>query len=98
MEIAIQRYKSRRKFHQDSAHVFNRWLRFGGIDVGQKQFTGRVDQGFLDGYDAAEISLLTATHYVGDKDNTDEWKVDFEGVAKAFLYFTPVLCLHYACK
>lgn len=85
MEIAIQRYKSKRKFHQESANIFNRWLRFGGIDVGQKQFTGNLDQNFLDTYDAAEISLLTATHYVGDKDNPDEWTVDFEGVARAFL-------------
>ena len=86
IEVAIQRYKSRRKFHQNNAMIFNRWLRFGGIDVGPKQFTGNVDQDFMDGHDAAEISLLTATHYVGDKSDPKEWAVDFEGVAKSFLY------------
>ena len=85
IEIAIQKYKSRRKLHNENANIFNRWLRYSGIDVGPKQFTGKLDQEFFDGYEAADVALLTATHYVGDKDNENEWKVDFEGVAKAFL-------------
>ncbi len=85
MEIAIQRYKQKRKFHSETADVFNKWLKFGGIDFGPKQFTGKMDQETLDQYDASEIALVTATHHVGDKDDPNVWAVDFEGVAKSFL-------------
>ena len=60
-------------------------MKYGGVDSGPKQFTGGLDAEFLEQYDAGDIALLTATHQVGEKDNADEWTVDFAGLAEAFL-------------
>lgn len=85
IEIAIQRYKQKRKFHSNTSDAFNKWLKFGGIDHGQKQFSGKMDQETIEQYDAADLALVLATHHVGDKSDKRVWAVDFEGVAKSFL-------------
>lgn len=86
MEIAIQRYQQKRRFHQETARIFNHFLKFGGIDAGQRQFTGRTDDKELEGKDAGYIAQMLATHHVSyDKEDEDVWAVDFEGVAKSYL-------------
>lgn len=72
--------------HQIYAEIFSKFMRFGGVEGQQRQFTGKLAQAELDEYDAAEIARMMATHHV-DWDRADEklWVVDFEGVAKGFL-------------
>ncbi|KAK7554385.1 Argonaute siRNA chaperone complex subunit Arb1-domain-containing protein [Phyllosticta citricarpa] len=86
IEIAIHRFMSRRNMHQQYAAIFGKFMKFGGIDASPRQFTGKLsDQDFED-RDAADKALMLATHTIDlDKDNSDAWPVDFEGVAKGFL-------------
>lgn len=94
IEVAIQRYKARRKFHQDMAHIWTMFVKFGGIRTGPKQFTGGLTKEDYEEHTAAEISRMTATEHAGD-DKWDldgpeaKWMVDFEGVAKGFLCVRP---------
>jgi Argonaute siRNA chaperone (ARC) complex subunit Arb1 len=64
----------------------------GGVDSTAKQFTGGLDQETLQNATAAEIAAIQATDYVQTGaqsakfyDGSDNWVVDFEGVAKGFL-------------
>ena len=64
----------------------------GGVDSSPKAFTGGLDQETLENSTAAEITVIQATDYVktGTQnakyyDGSDNWVVDFEGVAKGFL-------------
>ena len=64
----------------------------GGVDSTTKQFTGGLDKETLENATAGEIAAIQATDYVqtGSKsikfyDGSDDWVVDFEGVAKGFL-------------
>jgi hypothetical protein len=64
----------------------------GGVDYSLKAFTGGLDQDTLDNSTTAEIAALQATDYVhtGTQnakfyDGSENWVVDFEGVAKGFL-------------
>lgn len=86
MEIAIQRFRSRRNMHEKYAAVFGRFMKYGGIDSSQRQFTGKLsDQDFED-RDPADKALMLATYTIDlDKDDPNAWPVDFEGVAKGFL-------------
>lgn len=64
-------------------------MRYGGVESGQKMFTGKLDKGDFEDMDKDEIIAATATDFVGE-DKFDEsaeakWTVDFEGVAKGFL-------------
>lgn len=67
------------------------FVKFGGITTGPKQFTGGLTKEDMEERSALEITRMTATEHVGD-DKWDldgpeaKWKVDFEGVAKGFLY------------
>jgi hypothetical protein len=86
IEIAIQRYKARRKFHTKHSNVFNSWLKFGGVEAGERRFTGGTNPDELAGISAAEKAITLATHHVGeDKADDTRWVLDFEGVAKAYL-------------
>lgn len=98
IETAIQRYSAKRKLDSARKNVFDKWMTYGGVDAGPKMFSGGLDAKILSDKTAAEIRTLTATHYVGeDKDGDDsEYVVDFEGVAKAFLYALP-LSSRYRC-
>ncbi|KAI4733837.1 hypothetical protein E4T50_15608 [Aureobasidium sp. EXF-12298] len=85
IETAIQRYRARRKFHQQTAQVFNKFMTYGGIECGPKMFGGSDNRDLAE-MDAAEIAAVTATHFVSeDVLYTDRWEVDFAGVAKGFL-------------
>ncbi|KAF2491991.1 hypothetical protein BU16DRAFT_467767 [Lophium mytilinum] len=96
IEVAIQRFKAKRKMHQMFVEVFSKFMRFGGVDGQQRQFTGRLAKTELEEYDASEIARMMATHHVPwDRADPKRWTVDFEGVAKGFLssyypqYFSP---------
>ncbi|KAL1640542.1 hypothetical protein SLS58_006892 [Diplodia intermedia] len=86
MECAIQRYKSRRKMHQHFLNVFAKFMKYGGVDQSQRQFTGGIKDKELEERDAQEIALMMANHTIDpDKDDEDKWPVAFEEVAKGFL-------------
>jgi len=64
----------------------------GGVDSTLKAFTGGLDKETLENSTSAEIAAIQATDYVqiGTNnakfyDGSDNWVVDFEGVAKGFL-------------
>jgi len=87
MEVAIQRFRTRRKFHQSYAKHFTAWMKFGGIETGARQFNGRLDDSIFEERDAAERAQILAEHFVNwDKEDGQKWIVDFEGVAKGYLY------------
>jgi hypothetical protein len=65
----------------------------GGIEAGTKMFTGGLDKETLENSTAKEIEAIQATDYVRsgnkkyyDPSDSENWVVDFEGVAKGFLY------------
>ncbi|TKX25459.1 putative argonaute siRNA chaperone (ARC) complex subunit Arb1 [Elsinoe australis] len=92
IETAIQRYSSRRKFHQDTRYIFDAWMSYGGIESKPRQFTGRISQDELQTMDAGEIAAALATHHVSSQvEHTNKWKVDFPGVAKGFLSSETIL-------
>ena len=67
--------------------VFDKYLLFGGISAGPKQFSGGLDAKDMSDMTAADIALMKAVHFV----DADKWGpegayvVDFEGCVKAFL-------------
>ncbi len=85
IEIAIQRFKQRRRMHQMYAEVFNKFMRFGGVDCGPRMYQGISTQELAD-MDVEERVRALATHQVPwDRANSERWSVDFVGVGKAFL-------------
>jgi len=85
IEAAIQRYREKRKFHPEPAHIFSTFLRFGGIESGPRLFGG-ISQQEREDMDAEQIARANAIDFVGDdKDDMDKWAIDFEGCAKGFL-------------
>lgn len=97
IEIAIQRFKQKRRMHEIYSQVFNKWMKFGGVDSAPRQFTGRLTQEEMEGKDAGEIARMMATHQVDwDREDEEQWAVDFEGVAKAFLSSYYPACFSYS--
>lgn len=94
IEQCIQRYRSRRKLDEIRANVFNKYLTLGGIDTSIRAFTGGLDQDTLENSTASEIAALRAQDHIRgntnskyyDPNKAEHWVVDFEGVAKGFLY------------
>lgn len=90
IETAVARFKAGRKFHSEMKNIFDKWMRFGGVNTEPKQFTG-LDKKDLEGLSKQEKIDVTVTVVVDeDKYFLDTrpdagWAVDFEGVAKAFL-------------
>ncbi|KAF4555443.1 Argonaute siRNA chaperone (ARC) complex subunit Arb1-like protein [Elsinoe fawcettii] len=92
IETAIQRYSARRKFHTDTRRIFDLWMTYGGIDSGQKQFTGKLSKEDMEEMDADEIAAALATHRVASHvDYSEKWVVDFPGVARGFLSSETIL-------
>ncbi|KAL5352110.1 hypothetical protein ACLOAV_002055 [Pseudogymnoascus australis] len=95
IETCIQRYRARRKLDEERANIFNKYLALGGIDTTIKAFTGGVDNETLDNFDGPTIADINATDVMfgGDEAGSkfydpcapQNWVVDFEGIAKAFL-------------
>jgi hypothetical protein len=85
IELAIQNFKEKRRMHEMYAHVFNKLMRFGGVESSPRTGQGVSNQD-LEGLDKAKKAELLKTHTIPD-DRADEekWVVDFAGVAKAFL-------------
>ncbi|KAI9728239.1 MAG: hypothetical protein M1828_004700 [Chrysothrix sp. TS-e1954] len=86
IETALQRYQAKRKFSNRPRNVFDKWLRYGGVDAGQKMFSGGLDPAFVEDSSKAEIAAMTATTYLGDDKQLDgQWTVAFDEVASSFL-------------
>ncbi|KAF2855833.1 hypothetical protein T440DRAFT_385195 [Plenodomus tracheiphilus IPT5] len=85
IEIAIQRFKQKRRMHEMYAHVFHKLMRFSGVESGQRMHQGLSRQEMAS-MDAEDIAKALAIHSVPwDRGDTKQWVVDFYGVAKAFL-------------
>ncbi|KAJ4301658.1 hypothetical protein N0V90_003751 [Kalmusia sp. IMI 367209] len=85
IEIAIQRFKQKRRMHEIYNNVFSKWMRFGGVDTSPRMFGGLSKKDLAD-MDAEEIARAMAMHTVPwDRENTKHWVVDFVGVGEAFL-------------
>lgn len=73
-------------------------MSYGGVDSGQKMFTGGLDAKTLEQSNAAEIAEITATNYISDdkqEGDDSDFVVDFDGVLKGFLQANPYLTLPY---
>lgn len=85
IEIAIQRFKQKRRMHEMYAKVFNKLMRFGGIESGPRMYQG-LSKTEMNEMDAEEIARALAVHNVPwDRADEKEWAVDFVGVGAAFL-------------
>ena len=85
IEIAIQRFKQTRRMHQMYAHVFDKLMRFGGVDSCPRMHQGLSKQEMAN-MDQEELSRALATHTVPwDRSDIKRWVVDFVGVGQAFL-------------
>lgn len=85
IEIAIQRFKQKRRMHEMYAHVFNKLMRFGGVESGVRMYQGLSKSDMKD-MDAEEIARALAIHNVPwDRSDEKQWVVDFVGVGAAFL-------------
>ncbi|KAJ5065569.1 Argonaute siRNA chaperone complex subunit Arb1-domain-containing protein [Bipolaris maydis] len=85
IEVAIQRFKNKRRMREMYAHVFNQFMRFGGVDAGPRMYQGLSKQE-MNEMDAEELARALAIHHVPwDRANETQWVVDFAGVCKGFL-------------
>ncbi|KAF2265759.1 hypothetical protein CC78DRAFT_173494 [Lojkania enalia] len=85
IELAIQRFKQKRRMREPYSKVFNKWMRFGGVDCGPNMF-GSISKQEMAEMNVEEITRAKATHHVPwDRSDPTQWVVDFAGVAEAFL-------------
>jgi hypothetical protein len=85
IEIAIQRFKSKRRMHEMYAKVFNKFMKFGGVECEPRMFGGLSKQDMKE-MNSEEIARAQATHHVPwDREDKKKWEVDFLGVGEAFL-------------
>ncbi|OZJ05494.1 hypothetical protein BZG36_01896 [Bifiguratus adelaidae] len=87
VEFAINRYRKNHKFTASQKYIFDDYLRFGGIDVGQKAFQGRTTA--ADHGDVGDEDLEAAQAgnvRVDDLEAEDEDRyISFEEVARLWL-------------
>jgi hypothetical protein len=84
-ELAIQRFKQKKRMHEMYAHVFNKLMRFGGVESGSRLFQGQSKHEMKE-MDAEEITRALAIHNIPwDRSDERQWVVDFATVCKAFL-------------
>lgn len=83
LQTAIQRYQAKRNMDNDRLHIFKSWMQYGGVDTKTKMFGG-LDQKDLKDLDSEDILQARATSSIPE--DRQFWKVDFEEVAKGFLY------------
>ncbi|KAF2723846.1 hypothetical protein K431DRAFT_219097 [Polychaeton citri CBS 116435] len=99
IETAITLFCSGRKMHQTVRSLFKKWMVFGGFDVGQRTFVGKIPQHEMEelesdrqakAYRLQEHFVTPAVEqglsYQGGQEPT--WYVDFVEAAKAFLSTT----------
>jgi hypothetical protein len=85
LELAIQRFKQKRRMHEMYAKIFNKWMRFGGVEAAPRMFGG-LSQAEMKEMNAEEIARATAMHQIPwDRGDEKHWVVDFVGVGEAFL-------------
>ncbi|CAG8485998.1 18915_t:CDS:2 [Gigaspora margarita] len=82
IEIAVQKYRKNRKFSSTRNQVFSSYLRFGGINTGQKSFLGQDGLDCEDA-DADEIAARRATDFI--EENDEELEVDFTYTSRVYL-------------
>ncbi|KAF2198268.1 hypothetical protein GQ43DRAFT_401278, partial [Delitschia confertaspora ATCC 74209] len=88
IENAIQRFKQKRKMHEMYSKVFNKWMRFGGVDCSPRMFANRPSQQEIAEMDVEERVRTLATHNVPrDREDPSQWVVDFEGLAKGSSFY-----------
>ena len=68
----------------DRKNLFDKYLKFGGIESGPKMFSGGLDAETMADHTAAEIAVLKANHTV-PLEREEDSTVDFEFCLKAFL-------------
>jgi hypothetical protein len=95
IETAIRKFSARRKMHQETRLIFNKYMTYGGMDCGPGQFTGGVDSRTKEELTKKEIAELTSVYNVServldgfvDEDEGEKptYVVDFEATAKGFL-------------
>ena len=86
----MQRFVAKRKMSSEHSDIFYSYLMFGGVDAGPNMFQG-LSQHDMKDMDAEDIAIaMTRIRISSDKDDigkdTAKWVVDFEGVARGFLY------------
>ncbi|KAF4583160.1 Argonaute complex, subunit Arb1 [Ophiocordyceps camponoti-floridani] len=93
IQSCIQRFRARRRLHNDKARYFNEYLFLGGIDTSPNAFGGH-HHGDLRHLTPSERRDATATDTVHSDPNTSDrfysagdenWSVDFTGVLAGFL-------------
>jgi hypothetical protein len=85
IEIAIQRFKQKRRMHEMYAHVFNKLMRFGGVESGPRMYQG-LSKHEMNEMGPEELARALAVHNVPwDRSNENKWVVDFVALCKAFL-------------
>ena len=95
IETAVRKFSARRKMHQETRLIFDKYMIYGGMDCGPGQFTGGVDSRTKEELTKKEIAELTLHYNVSDRvlDGLIEeeegekltYVVDFEASAKGFL-------------
>lgn len=89
-EKAIYNFRSKRKFHEGTAHLFDAFLQYGGIESRESAFTGGQDTTEED-LTKEDIALRRQKYFVADEINDSidaedgKWVIDFEGTVKGFL-------------
>ncbi|CAG5162673.1 uncharacterized protein ALTATR162_LOCUS6263 [Alternaria atra] len=85
IEIAIQRFKQKRRMHEMYAHVFNKLMRFGGVESGPRMYQG-LSKHEMNEMGPEELARALAIHNVPwNRSDENKWVVDFVAVCKAFL-------------
>ncbi|KAF3033184.1 hypothetical protein E8E12_002308 [Didymella heteroderae] len=85
IEIAIQRFKQKRRMHEMYAKIFNKLMRYGGVESGPRMYQG-LSKTEMKEMDAGEIARAMAVHSVPwDRGDEKRWAVDFVGIGSAFL-------------
>jgi hypothetical protein len=85
IEIAIQHFKQKRRMHEMYAKVFNKLMRYGGVESGPRMYQG-LSKTEMKEMDVEEIARAMAVHNVPwDRGDEKQWAVDFVGVGSAFL-------------
>lgn len=85
IELAIQRFKQKRRMHEMYSKVFNKLMRYGGVESGPRMHQG-ISKTEMKDMDAEEIARALAVHQVPwDRGDQKQWVVDFLGVGSAFL-------------
>ena len=85
IEIAIQRFKQKRRMHEMYSKVFDKLMRYGGVESGPRMYQGLSNTEMRD-MEPEEIARALAVHSVPwDRVDDKQWAVDFLGVGSAFL-------------